>query len=179
MSSPHRTIFVTVGTTLFEDLIEKVTTESAFHWMVSRGYRRLVIQYGKGTKPDLPSTTTTTTDGLLTIECYNFKASLEADMKAADLIISHAGAGTVMECVRLGKRLVVVINTILMDNHQTELANAMGQRRHLFVVQDPKLLSDLKTWDEFDSFQPVPKEPGDEDDFPRLLNQFLGLDKDS
>jgi beta-1,4-N-acetylglucosaminyltransferase len=161
----------------------------------------LVIQYGKGKKPVLP-------DSTLSVECYDFKPSLLADMKAADLILSHAGAGTVMECLQLcneeegkttndtsdnetktsetshsprprrGRRLVVVINTILMDNHQTELADAMGQRKHLYVVSDPQLLAkDERTWDALESFQPVPKEPGDDQDFSRELCSFLGLNE--
>ena len=178
MGSPHgtnRTIFVTVGTTLFEALIDGVTSESALEWMVTNGYRRLVIQYGKGRTPQIPEPPVAG----LSIECYDYKPTLEADMQSADLIISHAGAGTVMECVRLRKRLVVVINTLLMDNHQTELADAMGRRQHLYVVHDPTELADAKRWDDFESFRPLPKEPGDEGDFPRVLLHFLGLDKQS
>jgi beta-1,4-N-acetylglucosaminyltransferase len=178
MGSPqgtNRTIFVTVGTTLFEALIDGVTSASALQWMAMNGYERLVIQYGKGRKPKLPDPPVVG----LSIECYDYKPSLEADMQSADLIISHAGAGTVMECVRLRKRLVVVINTLLMDNHQTELADAMGRREHLYVVHDPVELAHAKRWDDFESFRPVHKEPGDEGDFPRVLLHFLGLDKDT
>lgn len=169
-SKRKRTIFVTVGTTLFQALIDVVTSESALQWMVSNGYTHLIVQYGKGTIPvaynnyDIPP---------ISIEYYDFKSSLQNDMKNADLIISHAGAGTVMECLSLKKKLVVVINTLLMDNHQLELANAMGIRGHLFVVDNPKLLNDnMKTWDTLEAFQPVPKEPGDTHDFTRLLNHF-------
>ena len=46
-------------------------------------------------------------------------------MKAASFIISHAGAGSIMEGLSLEKRMLVVINADLMDNHQFELAHAL------------------------------------------------------
>jgi beta-1,4-N-acetylglucosaminyltransferase len=173
MRSEQQTIFVTVGTTLFDALIQSVSTEPALQWMIRNGYSRLVVQYGKGSKPQpilVPG---------LEVECYDFKPSLEEDMKAANLIICHAGAGTVMETLRLKKRVVVVINTKLMDNHQTEIAGAMGKRNHLFVVETPKLMNDLKVWDAFETFQPLPKEDGDAHHFPQILERFLGWTKGS
>jgi beta-1,4-N-acetylglucosaminyltransferase len=167
------TIFVTVGTTLFEALIAAATTEEALNWMALHGYTHLIIQYGKGAAPVLPEK-----DKLpdtLHVESYAFKASLAPDMEQADLILSHAGAGTVTEALRLGKRMVVVINTILMHNHQTELANAMGSREHLFVVQEPGQLANMETWNAFQEFVPVPNPAGDEFHFPRMLDSFMGI----
>ena len=40
------------------------------------------------------------------------------DMKKSDLIISHAGSGTILEVLDLCIPLIVVINGDLMDNHQ-------------------------------------------------------------
>jgi beta-1,4-N-acetylglucosaminyltransferase len=166
-----RTIFVTVGTTLFEALIAAATTEEALAWMASHGYTHLVIQYGKGAPPVLPEKHKLP----LLVESYAFKSSLAPDMEQADLILSHAGAGTVTEALRLGKRMVVVINTILMHNHQTELANAMGSRKHLFVVHEPGQLANMETWNAFQEFVPVPNPAGDEYHFPRLLDSFMGI----
>lgn len=39
-----------------------------------------------------------------------------------------AGAGSVMEALDLGKALLVVVNTGLMDDHQQELARAMEKQ---------------------------------------------------
>ena len=59
--------------------------------------------------------------------CLQYKPSLQEDMAAADLIVSHAGAGSVMESLRMvrvcwragqeltlqqGKKLVVVANQV-------------------------------------------------------------------
>lgn len=168
-----RTIFVTVGTTLFDSLVASATSRDALQWMASNGYSRLVIQYGKGNEPIIPKDSPMKNN----IETYRFRPTLDADMREADLILSHAGAGTVMEAMKYNKKLIVVINTLLMDNHQTELANAMGERDHLYVVDSPEQMKDISTWDKFEDFNPVPYESGDSNDFPRILDAFMGFSK--
>ena len=213
-----KTLFVTVGTTLFNELINVTTNCDALKWMCLNGYTNLIVQYGNGCRPDLPeqyileeaSNDRTKKNQLniskvLHIESYTFKPSLKIDMIQANTIISHAGAGTVMEMLRLHKeRIIVVINTILMDNHQVELATAMSNRQHIHVVSDPKLLlfansgssyntttnadennisvsknGSIKTnhtiWDEMESFRSKPYGGGNEDDFPNILNHFFHL----
>ena len=163
-----KTVFVTVGTTVFEALVEGVLTNQALDWMVSNGFERLVIQYGKGTKPELSGC-----NHSLAIDVYDFKPNLQEDMRRADLILSHAGAGTIMEALRMQKRLVVVINTCLMHNHQTELANVLGEQKLLLVVDKPELLREKDTWKTFEDFQRIPFESGDEYEFPALLDKFF------
>jgi UDP-N-acetylglucosamine transferase subunit ALG13 len=109
------------------------------------------------------------------VTTYAFRPSVQADMAAADLVISHAGrhshllslshthtlslslslshthththtlslslprgrshryvcawgigSGSIMEALRLHRPLVVVVNALLMDNHQAELAQALA-----------------------------------------------------
>ena len=163
-------VFVTVGTTQFDKLIAAVTSKVALDWMVSRGYRSLRIQYGKGAKPNLESSALP-----IAIETYDFLPSLDDDMRKADLIISHAGAGTVMEALRLQKRLIVVINTMLMNNHQEELAEAMAERGHLLMVEKPEKLDESQTWVSFDKFEPTIYEGGDDNSFASLLDSHLGF----
>ena len=171
--SKGRKVFVTVGTTRFEKLVNAALSPTALTWMESQGYTCLVVQYGTGQEPTVPDTRPES----LSIQTYKFKPSLDEDMQQADLILSHAGAGTVMETLRLKKRLVVIINTLLMDNHQTELASAMAERGHLYVVERPELLDDPETWKSFQNFDPVPHKGGDPLDFPRLLDAHLGFIK--
>jgi beta-1,4-N-acetylglucosaminyltransferase len=201
-------VFVTVGTTRFDKLVSAATSTMALEWMTAQGYDTLVVQYGTGVEPQVPEQYTTSgsstieapnhkqdstnysyqpqqqgqTTSRLSIQTYRIKPSLEKDMQRADLILSHAGAGTVMEALRMEKTLIVVINTDLMDNHQTELATAMAERGHLFVVEAPEDLLDqpATTWHAFQDF--VPRFPqqqqhrGEEEmDFPRLLDAFLGF----
>ena len=175
-TAKKKNIFVTVGTTKFDELILGVTTPNAIQWMKDHGYTSLTIQYGRGTKPLIEKQSNNNND--FTITVYDFQSSLEEDMKNADLILSHAGAGTVMEALRMKKKLVVVINTKLMDNHQMELATAMSKRQYLYMISDPSDLiekSTTDTWDLFHNFIPIPHEDGDEYAFPKLLDSFLGL----
>ena len=82
------------------------------------------------------------------INIWRFKPSLKDEFENADLVISHAGtrspmdpsqsdliefkgSGTILEVLRLGKPLIAVPNTTLMDNHQEELAQALEQQGYL------------------------------------------------
>jgi Uncharacterized conserved protein len=127
-SYSKRSILVTVGTTLFDPLIQVICTRSFLHKIISQGYDKIVIQYGKGSlsrihssplflsssllgtphnsKGTIQSTTATILEGIYTddvsgntisYEIYPFKHSLQEDMKQAHLILSHAGAGSIME----------------------------------------------------------------------------------
>eukprot|EP00536_Pseudo-nitzschia_multiseries_P007688 jgi/Psemu1/305141/fgenesh1_kg.183_\ len=168
-----KNIFVTVGTTQFDKLVSSATSDPALQWMERQGFSSLTIQYGRGKKPELPSSSSSPLK--IKIETYDFRPSLLEDMERADLVLSHAGAGTVMEVLRMKKKLIVVINTDLMDNHQTELAGAMAVRDHLLVVAEPKQLNDTQTWASFEDFVAVPHQGGDAYDMPRLLDSFLGF----
>lgn len=168
----EKAVFVTVGTTRFDELVQAATSEVAIRWMVSEGYTSLTVQYGTGEPPNVDSLS----NFLISIQTYSFLPSLELDMRRAELILSHAGAGTVMEALRLEKKLVVVINTRLMNNHQTELAEAMADRQHLFMVENPEQLDDKSTWQRFATFQPISHQVGDTSDFSRLLDTHLGFE---
>jgi beta-1,4-N-acetylglucosaminyltransferase len=62
---------------------------------------------------------------------FRFMKSLNAAYDRAHVIISTGGAGTIMECVRRGLRLVVVENTTLLEGHQSQLIQEMSRRGHL------------------------------------------------
>ena len=53
-----------------------------------------------------------------------------ADLK--NLIVPFSlGAGSVLETLQAGRPLIVVINELLMDNHQMELASQLAEDGHL------------------------------------------------
>ncbi len=54
----------------------------------------------------------------LSVEFVQYLPSMHAYMEAADLIISHAGSGSLFEALSLGKMIIAVPNAILMANHQ-------------------------------------------------------------
>ena len=59
----------------------------------------------------------------LQVETFQYAPNLEGYMRQAELIISHAGAGSLFEAMRMGKPLIAVPNPILMHNHQAELVS--------------------------------------------------------
>ena len=69
--------------------------------------------------------------------------SIDSEIASADLIISHAGAGTCLAALNAGKPLVVVINDNLMNNHQVELAEKLTQGGYVFCANCSNLCSVL------------------------------------
>mmetsp|Transcript_24970 Transcript_24970/g.99170 ORF Transcript_24970/g.99170 Transcript_24970/m.99170 type:complete len:184 (+) Transcript_24970:227-778(+) len=67
---------------------------------------------------------------LLTL-CIMLTWCRPGEMAAAGLVVSHAGAGSLMEALALKKRVVAVVNAALMGNHQVELADALRRQRSI------------------------------------------------
>ncbi|XP_039872256.1 UDP-N-acetylglucosamine transferase subunit ALG13 homolog [Simochromis diagramma] len=81
-----KTVFVTVGTTSFDELIESITSSEATQALKARGYERLVLQVGRGSV--LPAADSCPH---IRLEAFRFKNSIAEDISQADLVISHAG----------------------------------------------------------------------------------------
>jgi beta-1,4-N-acetylglucosaminyltransferase len=67
--------------------------------------------------------------------------------QSADLVIGHAGAGTIMETLKLGKPLLVVVNDKLMQNHQTDVAQALRDRGLLSMATVSTFLATFRAHD--------------------------------
>ncbi|CAO1633759.1 unnamed protein product [Parajaminaea phylloscopi] len=63
----------------------------------------------------------------ITLRLIDYLQDAKAEFRVSDIVIAHAGAGTILETLRLPvpPRLILVPNTSLMDNHQAELAEAI------------------------------------------------------
>jgi|YelNatPaOPRAMG01_1025707.scaffolds.fasta_scaffold63256_2 UDP-N-acetylglucosamine transferase subunit ALG13 len=124
-------VFVTVGTTRFSGLVQALENEQ-----VLRSLRRawdcdtLVVQHGSG---PAPARACIERHGMI-LESFPYSDSLRDEQERADLIISHAGAGSILEALEHAKPLVVVVNESLMDNHQWELARALAERKALVAT---------------------------------------------
>nr|XP_057904991.1 UDP-N-acetylglucosamine transferase subunit ALG13 homolog isoform X2 [Doryrhamphus excisus] len=162
-----KTVFVTVGTTSFDELIEKITSASAIKALKDRGYERLVLQVGRGSF--LPDSQTCPH---VNLEVFRFKDSIAKDMEQADLVVSHAGAGSCLEALGAGKALLVVVNDKLMDNHQMELARQLHKDSHLLYCTCSTLTETLRSMD-LSVLQPFV--PGQPKKFAAFMAEALGL----
>lgn len=160
-------MFVTVGTTKFDNLIETICQEKTLKCLQMLGYNRVLLQVGSGD---------VTAEGVacqgIDIDFYRFKPSIKSDIEDADLVISHAGAGSCLETLGAGKKLLVVINDDLMGNHQLELARQLNKDGHLYYTTCSKLVSTLETAD-FSALTPF--KPGKPELFAEFLDKLMGF----
>lgn len=162
-----KTVFVTVGTTSFDELIERITSSDSVQTLKARGYERLVLQVGRGSVLPTPDSCPN-----IRLEAFRFKDSIADDMKGADLVISHAGAGSCLEALGAGKPLLVVVNDKLMNNHQMELARQLHQDSHLLYCTCSTLTETLRT---MDLSVLLPFFPGQPKNFANFLDKALGV----
>lgn len=92
-----KTAFVTVGTTRFDELVAEVTKKETLDLLQTVGYENVTVQFGSGVIPKVKQ------PGVL---CFDYKNDISKEMRSADLIICHAGAGSVLEAVRCRKAKV-------------------------------------------------------------------------
>ncbi|KAI8334363.1 glycosyltransferase family 1 protein [Chlamydoabsidia padenii] len=133
-------LFVTVGSTGFDQLVNAATLPDFISHLSSLGYTSLLIQYGSSKDIFIRNTKDLTIKGL-DIQGYDYKDTIEHDIKQADWTISHSGAGTILQALRLGKKLIVIVNESLLDNHQAELAQAMAMKKYV-IYGDVNQLAD-------------------------------------
>ncbi|KAJ9105473.1 hypothetical protein QFC21_001844 [Naganishia friedmannii] len=112
------TVLVTVGSTLFDDLIHAFAPKGAVIKALKEAkFDKLLLQYGKGSSP-----VANISSGDLQVDVFRFSDDIDALIAKSDLVISHAG-----------RKLIVVPNTSLMNNHQAELALALEHENYLYV----------------------------------------------
>ncbi|KAJ3213575.1 N-acetylglucosaminyldiphosphodolichol N-acetylglucosaminyltransferase catalytic subunit alg13 [Dinochytrium kinnereticum] len=162
-----KAVFVTVGSTKFDLLIAKISTPAFLNALETLGFNHLIVQHGNSSNP-FPTPPTTT----LTIETFPFNPSLDGYMRSASLIISHAGSGSILESFFLQKRLIVVPNETLMDNHQVELADALHEQGSLIRSSVEGIVEDLlaREWEKL-----TPKALGDPTPFAHIMEEEVGL----
>lgn len=132
-------VLVTVGSTLFESLIETIDTPQMVTLLKKFGFSGLHVQHGKGSPPkhlkSVPG---------FEVVVYDYKMTGWADeMKHSALVIGHAGAGTILDSLEARKPIIVVANDKLMSQHQTEISNAMRDLGFLFSSKSSSLTEDL------------------------------------
>ena len=62
----------------------------------------------------------------------------------AELVISHCGAGILLECLRSDHATcIAVVNDSLMGNHQSELADQLSSENYIYQSVPSKVLADV------------------------------------
>ncbi|VVD02997.1 UDP-N-acetylglucosamine transferase subunit ALG13 homolog [Leptidea sinapis] len=146
----YENCFVTVGTTRFDLLCEYITSGPVLETLKKMGCKNITFQIGNSDrKPGQFEM-----EGI-NINMYRFKNTIENDIRNADFVISHAGAGSCLEVLDAKKPLLVVINEDLMDNHQLELAEQLQIDGHLFYCTCDTLKDTLEGID-FTMLVPFP-----------------------
>ena len=85
-----------------------------------------------------------------------------------------AGAGSIFESLRAEKKLVVVVNEGLMDNHQDELAEAMQAGGHAAMATPDTLLATLEAAGGLDGLPCTPLPPVNPRAAVDEVNKVLG-----
>lgn len=137
------TLLVTVGSTKFDALIERIFKEDVATLLTSLHFNRLIVQTGASSY-DEQRVTNIRKNHQLETEVFDYKGSLQQDIDRADVVVSHAGAGTCLEVLRKNKRLLIVVNDTLMDNHQNELAEQLSADKHVIASNVENFLVDLE-----------------------------------
>ncbi|PMD56921.1 glycosyltransferase family 1 protein [Hyaloscypha bicolor E] len=130
----EKVCLITTGATApFPELVQAVLKPESLQLLADNGFTKLIFQCGQTFK-SFENLMPTDHKGL-DIEVFDFKADgLNREMRMCQahegianngLVICHAGAGTILDGMRLGLSLIVVPNDSLLDNHQLELAEEL------------------------------------------------------
>jgi len=87
MDKKSKIVFITVGTTYFDELIQKFDQENILKALSDFGYNKILFQIGKGTYEPINYKKF----DKLQVEVFRYKPSLIEDLKSADLVVSHCG----------------------------------------------------------------------------------------
>lgn len=119
-------IFITVGTERFDALIEKVDD------LVASGVITgdVFAQIGVGRYAPKH------------IEYARFIRDMHERLLAADVTVTHAGVGSLLELIDLHRPFVAVVDPLKIDNHQLEYARALAERLDYCWINGPERLAE-------------------------------------
>ncbi|KAF5358031.1 hypothetical protein D9756_001939 [Leucocoprinus leucothites] len=168
--------FVTVGSTRFDLLVKEILSSRTLQALKQRGCTTLTVQCGNSAYEQASLVAKGETARLvlegIPVELWKFKPALKEEYEKADLVISHAGSGTIIEILRLPKPLIVVPNPTLLHNHQEELAQALEAQKHLTSSTVENLAETIMKFNQ-DDIVPFPAFDGSR--FRRLLDEEMGF----
>ncbi|GIX63246.1 glycosyltransferase family protein 28, putative [Babesia caballi] len=115
-----RRVLVTVGTTSFDGLIAAVDDAETQLELKRLGYTDICYQIGESARQIQHE--------ILRTRVVRFAKDFDALLRESELVISHMGAGTILDVFRLRKKALFVPNNQLADDHQMQLFRVMDER---------------------------------------------------
>lgn len=112
---------INVSVLLHLDLVK--STEVQFIWQTGSTYSAAIKEELKG-------------ENIPNLKVTDFITDMAAAYKAADLVISRAGAGSISEFCLLGKPVILVPSPNVAEDHQTKNALALSTRDAAIHVKD-------------------------------------------
>jgi len=138
-------MLITVGTTNFDILITALDNEEFYLLLEKNGFTKLILQIGN-TGTYTPSVFKTLKLKSLEVEVVKLVPKFEDFIKSSEYVISHCGAGTILEGLKNKVKLIVVTNPTLMDNHQLELAEPLYKQNYILLIKNIKtIIEELKS----------------------------------
>ena len=129
----EKQILITVGTTKFENLIKAIDDVKFYEMIIDNGFTKLIIQKGYG---EYIPQNHKKYENKIKIQISEILNNFENIIKSSELIISHAGAGIILESLKNKRKVIVCVNDELMDNHQIELATSLHEDGYLYFCKD-------------------------------------------
>ncbi|GMK55021.1 hypothetical protein CspeluHIS016_0200770 [Cutaneotrichosporon spelunceum] len=175
-----KTLLVTVGSTQFPDLSDAALSESALTAFREAGVDTVIVQLGFAPIPDHVAAVVGRGGGSgelngVKIKVMRYTASpgeMDALMKSADGVVSHAGSGSILTALRVPRPLLVVPNPTVMDDHQHELADALKAGDYLSVSSVDDLVLGVN---EMFKTEHKPFPPAKPERFAAVLDETAGF----
>jgi len=117
-------ILVTVGTQFFDELIDEVDRLAGLGVFG----QPVLAQIGQNKRTPQH------------IDYLAFDRNLLETAEKADLIITHAGTGSLCECLALGTPFIAVVNDTKADNHQLEFLEHLSKHYDFCWIDSPRRL---------------------------------------
>ncbi|KAF3987623.1 hypothetical protein FT663_03199 [Candidozyma haemuli var. vulneris] len=162
-------LFTTGATVTFHKLVDYVVDPSFLSSLHNIGYSKFAIQFGNEVSPTQHISKKYFSDAIasnqlmekldlsiqnefndksvtrlgspdLSITVFPFAPSINDYIADADIVVSHAGTGSILDVLRLGKPLIVVTNQDLMNDHQEEVAAQFEKLGYLYRVNTSEML---------------------------------------
>ncbi|GAA5896455.1 hypothetical protein JCM6882_001018 [Rhodosporidiobolus microsporus] len=191
-----RTAVLTVGSTRFDPLVHSFLQPSVLASLSALGISTVFAQVGNSTLPPGWDCGRRTADGAVEVEVVRFASDVEERVGKAEVVVSHAGAGSILSFLRPlpstsstnsssststapRRQLILVPNSTLMDSHQSDLAEEMQKKGWAIVCERPEdltaALNKLVQANENEKDLPEPAYPPlDEKKVQRILDETLG-----